>query len=96
MAFTATPRPRRDSRAGEKRHAQGAAARAFWIARRAEHKPLASLPRRSTTIPIEVKKQAVFALSQLPRDEGKPLLIELARSHTHPVVRKQAMFWLDD
>ena len=41
-----------------------------------------------------MKKQAVFALSQLPRDEGIPLLIKLARSHTNPIVRKQAMFWL--
>ena len=29
-----------------------------------------------------------------PRDEATPLLIKLARSHAHPVVRKQAMFWL--
>lgn len=41
-----------------------------------------------------MKKRAVFALSQLPRDEGVPLLIDVARRHTNPVVRKQAMFWL--
>ncbi len=40
---------------------------------------------------VQVKKQAVSALSQLPGDEGIPLLIKLARSHTNPVVRKQAM-----
>jgi len=41
-----------------------------------------------------VKKKAVFALSQLPRDEGVPLLIQVARSNRNPVVRKQAIFWL--
>ena len=42
---------------------------------------------------IEVKK-AVFALSQLPADEGVPILIDIARAHRNPEVRKQAMFWL--
>jgi HEAT repeat protein len=41
-----------------------------------------------------VKKQAVFALSQLPKSEGVPLLIELAKSNRNAVVRKQAIFWL--
>ena len=38
--------------------------------------------------------QAVFALSQLPRDRGVPLLIGVARTHVNPRVRKQAIFWL--
>ena len=42
----------------------------------------------------EVKKRAVFALSQLPHDEGVPLLIDTARKNRNPAVRKQAMFWL--
>ena len=41
-----------------------------------------------------MKKRAVFALSQMPKDEGVPLLINVARTHTNPAVRKQAMFWL--
>ena len=36
----------------------------------------------------------MFALSQLPKDEGVPLLIDIARKNTNPVVRKQAIFWL--
>ena len=32
----------------------------------------------------EVKKKAVFALSQLPKDEGVPLLINVARTNTTP------------
>ncbi len=42
----------------------------------------------------EVKRRAVFALSQLPRDEGVPKLIDVARNSRNAVVRKQAMFWL--
>ena len=42
----------------------------------------------------EVKKQAVFALSQLPKDEGVPKLIQVAQNNRNPEVRKQAMFWL--
>ena len=43
----------------------------------------------------EVKKKAVFALSQMPKDEGVPKLIEVAREQTGiREVRKQAMFWL--
>ncbi len=42
----------------------------------------------------EVRKRAVFALSQMPKDEGVPKLIEVARTHRNAEVRKQAMFWL--
>ena len=42
----------------------------------------------------EVKKKAVFALSQLPKDEGVPKLMDVARNNRNPEVRKQAMFWL--
>ena len=41
-----------------------------------------------------MSKRAVFALSQLPKEEGVPLLINIARTNRNPVVRKQAMFWL--
>ena len=67
----------------------------FWIARRAESQAAGIISQAIDNDPdVEVKRQAVFALSQLPRDEGIPLLIKLARSHTHPIVRKQAMHWL--
>ncbi len=67
----------------------------FWIARRAESQAAGVITQAIDNDPdVEVKKQAVFALSQLPRNEGIPLLITLARGHTHPIVRKQAMFWL--
>ncbi|HEU5219666.1 MAG TPA: HEAT repeat domain-containing protein, partial [Gemmatimonadales bacterium] len=40
----------------------------------------------------EVRDQAVFALSQLPHDEGVPILIRLARSNKDPKVRRKALF----
>jgi hypothetical protein len=41
-----------------------------------------------------VKVRAVAALGQLPKDEGVPLLINVARTNTNPAVRKRAMHWL--
>ncbi len=67
----------------------------FWIARRAESQAPGIITQAIDNDPdVEVKKQAVFALSQLPGDQAVPLLIKLARSHSHPIVRKQSMFWL--
>ena len=63
-----------------------------WIARRAESQAIGIISQAIDNDPdVEVKRQAVSALSQLPRNEGIPLLIKLARSHTNPAVRKQAM-----
>ena len=42
----------------------------------------------------EVREQAVFALSQRPRDQGIPALIAIARNNKDPEIRKKAMFWL--
>ena len=42
----------------------------------------------------EVKKKAVFALSQMPKEEAVPKLMEVARTNRNPEVRKQAMYWL--
>src|SRR5437879_5744517 len=47
-----------------------------------------------TTVALEVKESAVFALSQQPRDAGVPALIRVARTHPSPGVRKKALFWL--
>ena len=41
-----------------------------------------------------MKKKAVFALTQMPGEEGVPMLVQVARSNPNPAVRKQAMFWL--
>jgi hypothetical protein len=43
---------------------------------------------------LEVRTQAVFALSQRPADEGVPALIRIARTSPHAELRKNALFWL--
>jgi hypothetical protein len=42
----------------------------------------------------EVKRTAVGALARLPKDEGVPLLIQVARSNRTPEVRREAMLRL--
>lgn len=42
----------------------------------------------------DAKEQAVFALSQQPRDAGVPALVRIARSHPDAGVRRKAIFWL--
>ena len=42
----------------------------------------------------EVREQAVFALSQRPREQGIPALIAIAKTNKDPEIRKKAMFWL--
>ena len=42
----------------------------------------------------EVKKSAVFALSQRRNGEAVPALIQVARNNRDPEVRRSALFWL--
>jgi hypothetical protein len=42
----------------------------------------------------EVRKKAIFALSQRSNDEGVPALIRIARANKDPELRKTALFWL--
>ena len=42
----------------------------------------------------EVRKQAIFALSQRSHDEGVPALIRIARASPDAELRKTALFWL--
>lgn len=42
----------------------------------------------------EVRKNAIFALSQRSNDEGVPVLIRIARNNPDPDLRKTALFWL--
>lgn len=66
----------------------------FWVAQRAGDKAVGTITQALEDPETEVRKKAVFALSQLPKDEGVPKLIEVARTHRDAAVRKQAMFWL--
>jgi HEAT repeat protein len=67
----------------------------FWLGQSAGRTVAGEITAAIENDPdTDVKKRAVFALSQLPKDEGVPLLISVARTNRNPVVRKQAMFWL--
>ena len=67
----------------------------FWLGLKAGQKVAAEITAAIDNDPdTDVKKRALFALSQLPRDEGVPLLINVAKTNKNPAVRKQAMFWL--
>ncbi len=67
----------------------------FWLGQTAGRKVAAEITAAIENDPdTDVKKRAVFALSQLPKDEGVPLLINVAKTNQNPAVRKQAMFWL--
>ena len=69
----------------------------FWLgqaAGEAATRGLDSIVRMGTTRDLEVRKHAVFALSQRPAEEGVPALIRIARTNQHPELRKTALFWL--
>jgi HEAT repeat protein len=69
----------------------------FWLAQRAGAEARAAITRAIEEDPeTDVKRQAVFALSEMPPDQGDPLLIDLARRHRNPAVREQAFFWLGE
>lgn len=68
----------------------------FWLGQAAGEAATRDLTSIAVdnTVDREVREQAVFALSQRPRDEGVPALIAIARNNKDPEIRKKAMFWL--
>jgi HEAT repeat protein len=67
----------------------------FWLAQKAGRKAASAITDAIANDPeTKVKERAVFALSQLPTDDGVPRLIDVARTNRNPAVRKQAIFWL--
>jgi hypothetical protein len=64
----------------------------FWLSRGAASK--LGVTDRDETEDDEVRTQAVFALSQQPRESAVPRLIEIVRTSRRPAVRAQALFWL--
>lgn len=72
----------------------------FWLSRFASG-ALAGRPNdplvdseRGETSDEDLKSHAVFVLSQLPRGEGVPQLIQVATGNQSWRVRSQALFWL--
>ncbi|HEX2166184.1 MAG TPA: HEAT repeat domain-containing protein [Longimicrobiales bacterium] len=68
----------------------------FWLAQAAGAKATEGLRCivGDDSDEMEVRKQAIFALSQIRSDETIDALIEIARSNREPELRKNAMFWL--
>jgi HEAT repeat protein len=68
----------------------------FWLGQAAGDAATANLNSLvlDNSAAREVREQAVFALSQRPRDEGVPALIAVAKTNKDPEIRKKALFWL--
>ncbi|MGH7651998.1 MAG: HEAT repeat domain-containing protein [Gemmatimonadaceae bacterium] len=68
----------------------------FWLGQAAGEAATSDLNTLvlDNSVDREVREQAVFALSQRPRDEGVPALIAIARTNKDPEIRKKAIFWL--
>lgn len=68
----------------------------FWVGQMAGDKITGSLSDvvGESSVDREVRKQAVFALSQRPKTDGVPALIQIARTNRDPEIRKTALFWL--
>lgn len=65
---------------------------AFWLARGAGY--VLGVNDEEPSDDDEVRTQAVFALSQQPRESAVPRLIDIVQHSNRPVVRAQALFWL--
>ena len=50
--------------------------------------------KRDDTPDDEIRTQAVFALSQRPKSESVPALMDLAKTAKHPSAKRSAIFWL--
>jgi len=64
---------------------------AFWLAGQASDHLKISMPSVSDDL-TDLRKEAVFALTQSD-DDGVPLLIHIAQTHSNVQVRAQAIFW---
>lgn len=68
----------------------------FWLGQAAADKisPPDGRDDKKVSEDEEVKKSAVFALSQRRNGEAIPALLQVARNNRDPEVRKSALFWL--
>ena len=62
--------------------------------KRGEHGRITTVPSVSDIREKTGLSQAVFALSQRPKDESVPALVRVAKTHPDPSIRKKALFWL--
>jgi hypothetical protein len=66
----------------------------FWTGQLASDHATKGLRDLTTDENTEVKKQAVFALSQMKTEKSLDALIEIARTSKDRELRKSALFWL--
>jgi HEAT repeat protein len=68
----------------------------FWLGQKASAESVKALQEivQAPTEEEHLKEQAVFAISQLPKDKSVPMLIDIAKVNKSASVRKKAMFWL--
>jgi len=68
----------------------------FWLGQKASAETIKAL-KEIVDEPKEeskLKEQAVFAISQLPKEKSVPMLVDIAKTNKSPSVRKKAIFWL--
>lgn len=66
----------------------------FWLGQAASDAVAPERRNDRDSDDSEVKKSAVFALSQRRNGEAVPALIQVARNNRDPEVRRSALFWL--
>jgi HEAT repeat protein len=68
----------------------------FWLGQTgaAESAQILKEIVQSTSESNDVKEQAVFGISQLPKAEAVPMLVDLAKSKANIEIREKALFWL--
>jgi hypothetical protein len=68
----------------------------FWLGQKASAESVKALKDivEAKDDSAGLKDQAVFAISQLPKDKSVPMLIDIAKTNGSPSVRKKAIFWL--
>ncbi|HEX6309964.1 MAG TPA: HEAT repeat domain-containing protein [Longimicrobiales bacterium] len=68
----------------------------FWLAQAAGDRATEGLRSiiGDDSDELEVRKQAVFAISQIRSDSAIDTLIDIARTNREPEIRRNAIFWL--
>lgn len=68
----------------------------FWLGQKASEESVGALKDivQAKDGEAAIKEQAVFAISQLPKDRSVPMLIDIAKTNKSADVRKKAIFWL--
>ena len=77
-------------------HTDAREASVFWLGQMAGEKATEGLATLvdDDDVEMEVRRAAVFALSQQETDQSVGQLLEIAKTSRHPQLRREALFWL--